>query len=213
MQNDLKELVKALNEDGAVIVPTDTIYGFSCRIGSSVAQDKIRELKKRDNKPFLILDSNLARVRQYFKESPFTMRFIDLLVAEGLWPNNITLIATKDPGRDFPFLKGVATVAVRYTDHPLIREIADSIRDGILSTSINVSGEKELVEIGEIGKKYGEQVDFIWSSLPQDKGALRSSVIVMLNEEEGSFEIIREGEREIAVRIRALKERLSSDDV
>jgi len=61
------ELIAGFLESGAVVVlPTDTIYGFSCLADDTKAVRRIRQLKKRDaGKPFITLVSNLKMLKKY----------------------------------------------------------------------------------------------------------------------------------------------------
>ena len=213
MQKDVKKIIEILNNDGTVIIPTDTIYGFSCRINSKKAIDNIRKLKKRDNKPFLILDSEISRVKKYFKESFFVAKIIDLLIAENLWPNNITLIAVKSEEKSFPFLDGINTAAVRYTDHHLIKEISSTLNDGILSTSINITGEEEIIDYLEIKERYEKKVDYIYETVPEENSICKSSVIIKLDEEKQSFDILREGDPIIGAKLYSIKKKLDNNEL
>ena len=44
----IEDAVNVLKDDGVIIVPTDTIYGFAIDSRSSVAFDKIYKIKKRN---------------------------------------------------------------------------------------------------------------------------------------------------------------------
>jgi len=213
MQRDIGKIAEALNDDGTVIIPTDTIYGFSCQINSEKAINNIRKLKKRDNKPFLILDSEISRVKKYFEKSSFTAKIIDLLITEDLWPNNITLIAVKSEEKPFPFLDGIDTVAVRYTNHHLIKKISSIINDGILSTSINITGEKEIIDYLEIQKKYEKKVDYIYETVPKENQICKSSVIIKLDEKKQSFDILREGDPKIGAKLYSIKKKLDNNEL
>ncbi len=214
----LNEVSRILQDDGVVIIPTDTIFGFSCKINSEFAIAKIRELKQRDgDKPFLILDSDLQRVRDYFNSSEdkesVTNRLIDKLVKEGIWPNNLTLIARKNSSlKKFPFLKNIDTVAVRYTDDSVINEITNQLRNGILSTSINISGEKSLDTITEIKSQYlnNRNIKYILSKDRTDKKKNVNSTIIMLDidsKNDNILNIIREGNAEIVKKVKLLFEK------
>ncbi len=214
----VNEVSRILQDDGVVIIPTDTIFGFSCKINSEFAIKKIRELKQRDgDKPFLILDSDLQRVRDSFHSSEdkdsVTNRLIDKLVEEGIWPNNLTLIARKNSSlKKFPFLKNIDTVAVRYTDNSVISEITNQLRNGILSTSINISGEKSLDTITEIKSQYlnNRNIKYILSKDRTEKKKNVNSTIIMLDidsKNDNILNIIREGNPEIVKKVKLLFEK------
>ncbi len=215
---EIDVIIEALKNDTVVIVPTDTIYGYSCTVDSRVAIAKIKDLKQRDrDKPFLILDSNLSRVKNYFSNtnSSFIEKFIDKLVKEKIWPNNLTLISKKNPIlNELPFLKNVDTVAVRYTDNKVIKNITDSLNSGILSTSINISGEKELIQFTEIIGKYSneESINYILETNEESEKKINriNSTIIKLDinsNNDNILNIIREGHLGIVKKVKLLFEK------
>ena len=216
---EIDVIIEALKNDTVVIVPTDTIYGYSCTVDSRVAIEKIKDLKQRDrDKPFLILDSNLTRVKNYFSNTSNSFmieKFIDKLVKEKIWPNNLTLISKKNPIlNELPFLKNVDTVAVRYTDNKVIKNITDSLNSGILSTSINISGEKELIQFTEIIGKYSneESINYILETNEESEKKINriNSTIIKLDinsNNDNILNIIREGHLGIVKKVKLLFEK------
>jgi len=170
-----------VSSGGVVIIPTDTVYGFSCDPGNEEAVRRIYELKRREDKPFIILDSSIDRiVSRYFKKDPFTEMMINEFIKENLWPGNITLIADKNNDLNFSFLKNIKKIAVRYTTNEIISRICGKIDSGIISTSINISGEKFLNDISEINSVWSDKVDFIMNS--ETAGNSSSSIIELISE-------------------------------
>ena len=62
--------VEKLKKGEIVIIPTDTVYGFSGIVDSNYKTDlKIREIKGRDeNKPFIQLISSVEEIFKYTKD-------------------------------------------------------------------------------------------------------------------------------------------------
>ncbi|PID29690.1 MAG: hypothetical protein CR982_02100 [Candidatus Cloacimonadota bacterium] len=193
---NLDFIIDQLKKENPVIIPTDTIYGFSSLISSKKAHEKIVELKRRENKPFIVLDSNIERVKNYFSQSVVDSGIIDKL-SKYVWPNGLTLVGEKNPRRDFTFLNGYNTIAVRFTDHYIIKSLTDYFNDGLLSTSVNISGEEELLEYNSIHKKWCKKVSGI---LKGKTGSYRSSVI--LSFKDSGLEIVREGPLDIMIKLR-----------
>ncbi|MCK4980478.1 MAG: Sua5/YciO/YrdC/YwlC family protein [Candidatus Delongbacteria bacterium] len=122
MKNKVNEIADILESNGLVIIPTDTIYGFSCLPTSNEAIDRIHDLKKRDNKPFIILDTDEWRLRSYFKYA-FADKVMRELINEKVWPGKLTVIADKCGKIDYSFLSNTDTIAVRYPDNELVRNL------------------------------------------------------------------------------------------
>lgn len=187
----IAKVIDNLKKGGVVIIPTDTIYGFSCLPEIKFARARIRSLKGREDKPFLILDTSLQRIKKYF--SPKVTPFLDLLCTENIWPGNFTLIASKNETIPDDLVSGHNTVAVRYTNDSFIKKITDNLDSGILSTSVNFSGQKNLLKIDEIEKAFGKKVDYYYID-PKKQGK-EASIICSLVIEKKMLSITRTGSK------------------
>ena len=187
-KKDISELAELIKNDGLVIIPTDTIYGFSCLPTSNIAIGRINDLKQRVNKPFIILDTDEWRLRSYFKYA-FADKIMRELIDEKVWPGKLTLIAEKCANIDLPFLSNIDTIAIRYPDNELISSLNSELDSGIVSTSINVSGEKEINSISEVKKVWNDKVDKIYEDNTENNSA---SLIIKINSETKEIEVIRD---------------------
>ena len=207
LQSKIDKLVKTIKNDGLVIIPTDTIYGFSCLPTSKIATDRINDLKQRVNKTFLILDTDEWRLRSYFKYA-FADKVMRELIDEKVWPGKLTLIADKCANIDFPFLSEIDTIAIRYPDNELVRSLNSELKSGIVSTSINVSGEQELNSISEIKDTWENKVDNIYED---STGSGSSSLIIKIDSHEKKIEVIRDpktvGSKEILLKLNKIIKR------
>ncbi|HAQ60921.1 TPA: hypothetical protein DCR49_02805 [Candidatus Delongbacteria bacterium] len=187
---------------GIVIIPTDTIYGFSCDPRNDQAVSRIRQIKARDSKPFIILDSSLGRIKgQYFNSDNFINEVIDVMVSEKLWPGRITVIADKNKNLELDFLKENSKIAVRYTDNNVVKTICDKISFGIVSTSINISGEKEVNDISLIRADWTGRADFI---LERNTLGEKASTIIELFPIERNIRFLREPDKESTEKIKKI---------
>ncbi|MDA3839075.1 MAG: Sua5/YciO/YrdC/YwlC family protein [Candidatus Delongbacteria bacterium] len=190
LEKDISELVQIIKDDGLVIIPTDTIYGFSCLPTSNIAVDRINDLKQRGDKPFIILDTDEYRMRSYFKYA-FADKIMRELIDDKVWPGKLTVIADKCSSIDYPFLSNVDTIAIRYPDNELIRSLNLKLNSGIVSTSVNGTGEKELNSISEIKRVWSDKVDHIYEDNTESSSA---SLIIKINSEFKEIEVVRDPE-------------------
>lgn len=171
-EDSIRKTVSFLKEGKVVIIPTDTVYGFSTILGE--AGDKIRMLKGRsESKPFIQLIS-----------SPKDLSLVsDDMVPESLlsfWPGPLTIIVNSKQG---------GTVAVRCPGDKWIREVIAQVGMPIYSTSVNKSGESVICKENEILDVFGQQTDLV--VLDGDKTGSIPSTIVNLTD--GKVRIVREG--------------------
>jgi len=165
-------VANSIKESKIVIMPTDTIYGFSC---IKKSENKLREIKKRESKPFIYLISNY----NMFKEFDID---IDVYknILEKNWPNMITFILLN---------KKNEKVAIRMPNDPILLKIIDIVNEPIISTSVNYSGEPIITNIDHIIDEFYNKVDLI----VVNRSFLGSKESTIVDLTEDKYKIIREG--------------------
>ena len=129
-----------LKKGGVAILPTDTVYGFSCLASSNKGIKAIRLLKGRDQKkPFIILAAGWRQLAAYIDISLAQKR---LAAKMSLKRRPTTFIFDKHPDcRLFPAFK---SLAVRLPKSSFLIKILKENRCPLISTSVNRSGEESL---------------------------------------------------------------------
>jgi L-threonylcarbamoyladenylate synthase len=170
--SQIDTITKSLKESKIVIMPTDTIYGFSC---IKESETKLREIKKRDSKPFIYLISNYDMLTKFE---------IDIethkAILEKNWHNMITFI--------LPTKKN-EKVAIRMPNNPILLKIIDIVGEPIVSTSVNYSGEPIITSIDDIIYEFHNKVDLI----VVDRSFLGEKVSTIVDLTEDNYKIIRDG--------------------
>lgn len=172
---DYNIIVETISKGEIIIAPTDTIYGF---LAKPDAEDRVREVKKRDNKPFLYLISDIDQL-QYFGADPEIYSDI----TSKYWPGNITFILNCSGGQ---------TIGVRMPDDVFIKTIISKLGAPLLSTSVNFSGEETINDPGMIIEKFGELVPLI--VIDENFQPKKPSTIVDISKK--PYKILRYGEKE-----------------
>jgi len=148
----LDTLSQSLQNNGVVIMPCDTIYGF---IGVAPdTESKIRELKGRQEKSFLRLIPDLRWLPRYTGGSLPTE-------LKDYWPGAMTVI--------FP-AKAAGTVALRIPDDPLLLQLMKRLGQALFSTSVNASGRPALWRIEDICSAFESRVDLIVAAGDRPEG-------------------------------------------
>ncbi len=66
----IARIADILRNDGVIVYPTDTVYGLGCDIKSKKALDRVRMIKRMDNKrPLSFVFSDLKAISQYAQVS------------------------------------------------------------------------------------------------------------------------------------------------
>ena len=173
---DLLKLVsQTLLNNGVAILPSDTLYGFSCIQG--IGEHKIEEIKGRgEGKHFLklALKSQLPMLTPELPDSKLL----------SYWPGPLTLI-----------LKGIKnpTEGIRVPDNQFIQNLLTTLGQPIISTSVNYSGQSPMTSIEEIIKEFEDKVDLIVDAGPLPK-SLPSTIIDL---SDGTARLIRQGQLKV----------------
>ncbi len=139
------------------IYPTDTIYGIGCNAQNPSSVKKIREIKKRDSKPFSIIAPSKDWILINCKVDLYKLKFLKKL------PGPYTLILPIKNIYAFSKQDVVAdldAVGIRIPDNWFSNIISKS-RTPFVTTSVNISGEPHLVRIKDLKKEIASQVDYI----------------------------------------------------
>lgn len=133
------------------IYPTDTIYGIGCDATNSESVGKIRQIKKRDQKPFSVIAPNFKWIEDNF--------LFDFDIKKYL-PGPYTLLLKK---KNNEFLKHVSEnecIGVRIPQNDFCFSIQKAGRP-FVTTSVNISGEPFAKKISEISKEIIDSVDCV----------------------------------------------------
>lgn len=194
-KNDEKSISvtsEILKKGGIVILPTDTVYGFS---GITDAKDfdsnsqknlfetdrKIREIKGRaETKPLIQLIAEPKDIFLYTND-----KIPENLLSK--WPGSLSIIVHLKP--ELPMAKRQPTVAFRCPGDDWLRKIISECELPIFSTSVNRSGEPVLDEENKIVSEFENDCDLI--VLDGDKKNAYPSTLVSIENDE--IKILRQG--------------------
>ena len=145
--------VNELDVMGSIFIyPTDTIYGIGCDAENKKLVNKIRAIKHRDTKPFSIIAPSIDYILKNCE--------VDKKIVSKFLPGPYTLILKK---KDKNFLKHVSeteSIGIRIPNHPFVKILQKTAKP-IITTSVNLSGQKPANCINEIDPKIINRVNFV----------------------------------------------------
>ena len=182
------QAVALLENDGVIIIPTDSVYSFACALGSSKGLEKMARL--RDLNPaeanFSLICENLSQVSQYV--APLSQPIFKLMKRALPGPFSFIL----DAGVKVPriFRKSKKEVGIRLPDHNVPRAIVEILgRPLVVSSVLNDQEETEyMTDPGLVHERYTNQVQAVISS---GLGNLEASTVIDCTS--GEAVIVREG--------------------
>jgi L-threonylcarbamoyladenylate synthase len=147
-----------LKQGGVIAYPTEAVYGLGCLPHHLTAVQKVLDLKQRPWEKGLILVADaFERLVPYIE--PLEQAVLDKLHAS--WPGPNTWIVPT-PATTSRLIRGqFESVAVRVTEHPVIRKLCQQCKSPLISTSANLSGQHMTYSGFQVRLQFHEQLDFI----------------------------------------------------
>ncbi len=166
---EMESIVKmadVLNRGGAVVFPTDTVYGLAVNALKEHTIERLFKIKKRpESKPIPIIVRDIEMVKKIaFVNSKIEKALTDV------WPGAVTVVLEKR--KDIPEILtgGKRTVGLRIPDCKITRFLMEKLDYPITATSANFSGEPPIRHSKEIINKFGKV--YPWPDLFLDAGDL-----------------------------------------
>ncbi len=173
--NTLNIVSKALLENKVVIIPTDTVYGFSGIVPHS--DSIIRAIKGRDEvKPFIQLIAHPDEIKKY------SNTIIPNKIAKHM-PGPLTIIVKN--------IYGDSTTAFRCPNDEWLLELIQRCKVPLYSTSTNRSGKAILFDVNQMKKEFGNEVFCIVDGALSESESTKPSTIVDISK--GDITIVRQG--------------------
>lgn len=158
-----------LKSEGVVVYPTETLYGLGALVSCERAVERIFEIKGRPHGkpiPILIRDMKMLEGVAEMSASAYSL-------ADKFWPGALTLVLKEKGGLPELITSGTGKVAVRISDNDFVKRLFNLIDTPITSTSANLSGEDNILDLDYIYDTFKDKVDLIVDSgnLPPSKGS------------------------------------------
>lgn len=144
------EAVDILKRGGAVIFPTDTVYGLAVNATRVDAIERLFKIKKRpSSKPVPIIARDIAMVKKF----AFVNDRIERVLNE-IWPGPVTVVLEKKGDLPAILTGGRSTVGIRIPDCPVTQLLMEHLEWPITATSANFSGEPSLTYSMDIRRSF-----------------------------------------------------------
>jgi L-threonylcarbamoyladenylate synthase len=156
-ETEIEKALAILRAGGIILYPTDTVWGIGCDARNENAVQKIFDLKKRqESKSMIVLVADEREVLQY-TASP------DLAVFDFIEQQTRPTTVIFDGAIGFPdnLVAADGSVAIRIVKDEFCRHLIKRLRNPIVSTSANISGEPAPKAFKEISEKIKNGVDHI----------------------------------------------------
>jgi L-threonylcarbamoyladenylate synthase len=180
----LSSAIELYQSGNIFVYPTDTIYGIGGNPFDKYVVQRISDIKGRDEgKKFIWLLSDFEKLFDYIDiESEKHIFFL-----QEIWPGPVSVILNLN--KRIVEKIGLDTVAIRIPDNKFCNKLLTEIRQPLISTSVNISGQKPLYSVDMIIEKFSSLVDAVFYDQEQVQRTYSTIIDLTANEPK----LIREG--------------------
>ncbi|MFA7444342.1 MAG: L-threonylcarbamoyladenylate synthase [Flavobacteriaceae bacterium] len=175
IKTEVHNAFEVIKNGGIILYPTDTVWGIGCDATNSEAVKKIFALKKRaESKSMIALVNGERMLYQIFGEIPET--------AFQIWDLSdkpTTLILDKPRNIAKELIAEDNSVGIRIVNEPFCFNLMQRMKQPLVSTSANLSGEPTPKSFSQIHPDIVKGVDYV-VNLHQNKVMDKPSTIIKL---------------------------------
>ncbi|MCY1285886.1 putative protein YciO [compost metagenome] len=182
----IKQAVEIVRSGGVIVYPTDSSYAIGCRIGEKNAVERIRRLRRLDDKHnFTLVCRDLSQLGLFAKVDTIAFR---LLKTYTPGPYTFILNATREVPRMLLHPKR-RTIGLRVPQHPIALALLAELGEPLISSSLILPGESlPMSDPHEIRQVLEHQVDLI---IDGGHGGVEASTVIGLVDDQ--VEVFRVG--------------------
>ncbi|WP_428604935.1 L-threonylcarbamoyladenylate synthase [Sedimenticola sp.] len=155
----IRSAVDIIRQGGVVIYPTDSSYALGCHIGDKAAMERIRTIRKLDDKHnFTLVCRDLSEIAIYAKIENHHYRML-----KNLTPGPYTFIhmATKQVPRRLQHPKK-KTIGIRVPDNAIAQALLAELDEPLMSSTLILPGDElPMTDPYEMRDILSHQVDLV----------------------------------------------------
>lgn len=155
----IKQAVEILMGGGVVVYPTDSAYALGCRIGEKTASDRIKMIRRLDDKHnFTLVCRDLSEIAVYAKVNNQQYR---MMRNHSPGPYTFILPATSEVPRRLLHPKR-RQIGVRIPSNPIALDLLAALGEPLMSVTLVLPGEDmPMTDPYEIRESLEHQVDLV----------------------------------------------------
>ena len=150
----MDKIEKTLAAGGAVVLPTDTVYGLFAQALNEEAVERVYELKRRPRDKALNL--NVASLEEIYAFSKNQPSYLEQLY-QAFLPGPLTIILHADDRVPAWINSGMETVGFRIPNHPVTLDLIRKYGP-LIGPSANLSGKASGTSFQQIMMDFQEEV-------------------------------------------------------
>ena len=155
----IKQAVDILRQGGVVVYPTDSGYAIGCHLGEKQAADRIKRIRKLDDKHnFTLVCRDLSDVGVYAKVDNTQYRLLKTFTPG---PYTFILDATSEVPRRLLHPKR-RTIGLRVPDNAITQALLGELGEPIMSSTMLLPGaDMPMTDAEDVRDALGSELDLI----------------------------------------------------
>lgn len=154
-KSSMQTVLQALSLGGIIAYPTEAVFGLGCDPDSGSAVEALLALKQRPkDKGLILIADSYAKLLPYIDDAQLSVERREQIFA--CWPGPVTWVM---PARKITpqWLTGrFKSLAVRVSDHPLVKELCRHYGKALVSTSANLSAQLPSRTAEDVRQQFGQ---------------------------------------------------------
>lgn len=148
-------------EAGTLLVyPTEAVMGIGCDPDNETAVMALLALKQRSiEKGVILIADNYSQLLPYVNDNAIRQdRRTEIFSS---WPGPVTWLLPKSPKAPDWLTGGQPNIAVRVTDHPVVKTLCQKLNKPLVSTSANLSGQPPALSTEQARQVFGDAAHYV----------------------------------------------------
>ncbi|MBB6644787.1 L-threonylcarbamoyladenylate synthase [Halobellus ruber] len=202
---ELGAAAAAVRDGGAVVYPTETVYGLGADATDPDAVERVFELKGRDrSKPLSLGVASIDAALGHTGPSGLALRFMRAFL-----PGPVTVVVERDSSLPDLLTAGRDRVGVRVPDHEAALSLFERAAVPVTATSANRSGSPSVTDPDDLDPALRESVAAVVDAGPTPgtestvvdpernvvhrRGAMADAIVAWLADETGTEPVVEDG--------------------
>lgn len=156
----IDQAARNILDGGVVAYPTEAVYGIGCLPHNEQGLSRIVHIKRRDARKGLIVVAAGIDQLEGLAQIPEACLNGSLLPG---WPGPVTWVVPASRCASPLLTGGRSTIAVRISDHPIVRRLCQRTGHALVSTSANFAGHPPALSALGVRRAIGAELDFVLS--------------------------------------------------
>ncbi|ATC92879.1 L-threonylcarbamoyladenylate synthase [Pseudoalteromonas tunicata] len=159
VHDELTQCLNKLEQGGVICYPTEAVYGLGCDPDNESAVMALLAIKQRPvEKGLILIADNYAQLLPYVDDAKIPMdKRAEIFSA---WPGAVTWIMPAKSTTPKWLTGKFDTIAVRVTNHSVVKQLCQQFNKPLVSTSANLTGQAPVRSLDEAKAMFTNNVAY-----------------------------------------------------